>query len=145
MKTVTKIVCRTIGTLGMGYALYDAAKVAKQYSRNEALMQDAKHFQRVYTDTRTIDTVSFTDSTIQKKASDIRMKNPLYSVWGTVKGGVTGFLSGMGNHIFTVACSAFALASKGTMAKIGAIGTGLCACVNIARNAYGIGKHTPLD
>lgn len=144
MKTITKIACRTIGTLGMGYALYDAAKVAKQFSRNEAQYQEAKHLERIYANTRTVDSVSFTDSALQKKVSDARMKNPLYSSWGTVKGGVNGFLYGMGNHIFTVACSALALLSKGVMAKIGTAGVVLGACVNIARNGFGVGKNPPV-
>lgn len=145
MKTITKIVCRTVGTLGMGCALYDAVKVAKHHSREESMKQEAKHIERVYANTRTVDTVSFTDSAIQGKIADRRMNNPLYSFWGSIKGGVSGFLSGMGNHVFTVACSAFALASKGKMAQIGAIGVGLSACFNIAHNAFGIGKKTPLD
>ena len=36
MNTFTKILCRTVGTAGMGLAAYDAIKVGGQTSRNRA-------------------------------------------------------------------------------------------------------------
>ena len=77
MNIAGKIVCRTLGTLGMGVALYDATKVSAQYARNGAQNQQAKYLERAYYDGRTIDTVSYSANNIRKKTFDLRTKNPL--------------------------------------------------------------------
>ena len=145
MRTITKIACRTIGAAGMGLAVYDAAKVAKQFARNEAQVQEGQHLERAYFNSRNTDSVSFTDNYLREKSFDLRTKNPLYSIWGNIKGGIKGTLTGLGNHLFIVACSMFALLSKGTLAKIGTAGVGLGILYDIARNGFGFAKHHPME
>ena len=55
MRTMTKIACRTIGTLGMGIALYDATRVAKHHARATGENCKAAQMERAYFDSRTID------------------------------------------------------------------------------------------
>lgn len=145
MKTFGKIVCRTIGTLGMGIALYDATKVSAQFSRNEAQNQQAKYLEKAYYDSRTIDTVSYSSNSIRQKTFDLRTRNPLPALWGKIKGGTEGFFYSLGESLFSVACSAMALLSKGTLAKIGAIGVTLEVCYKVLREGFGLGKQHPMD
>lgn len=145
MRTITKIACRTMGTAGMGIALYNASRVASQFSRNGAQLEQGKYLERAYFNSRTTNNVSYTDNAIRKKTFDLRTKNPLPSFWGRIKGGTQGALYSLGSNLFTVACSACALLSKGALAKIGAIGVGLGVCLSIARNGYGLGKNNPMD
>lgn len=134
-----------MGTVGMGIALYDASRVASQFSRNGAQNEQAKYLERAYFDSRGIDTVSYNSNNIRQKTFDLRTKNPLPSLWGRVKGYCEGASYSLGSNLFTVACSALALISKGALAKIGAIGVGLGVCYNIARNGFGLGKQHPMN
>lgn len=145
MRTITKIACRTIGVAGMGLALYDATRVASQFSRNGAQNQQAKFLEKAYFNSRNIDSVSFVSNDIREKTFDLRTKNPLPSFWGRIKGGFQGAIYSLGNDLFTVACSALALLSKGVLAKVGAIGVGVGVCYDIARNGFGLGKRHPMN
>ena len=145
MRTITKIACRTMGTVGMGIALYDASRVASQFSRNGAQNEQAKYLEKAYFNSRNIDEVSYTSNNIREKTFDLRTKNPLPSLWGRVKGYCQGACYALGNNLFTVTCSACALLSKGILAKIGATGVGLSICYKIARDGFGLGKQHPMD
>lgn len=133
-----------MGTVGMGIALYDASRVAAQFSRNGAHNQQAKYLEKAYFETRGIDNVSYNSNNIRQKTFDLRAKNPIPSLWGRIKGGAEGAIYSLGTNLFTVACSALAILSKGTLAKIGAIGVGLGICYSIARNGFGLGKQNPM-
>lgn len=145
MRTITKIACRTVGIAGMGLALYDATRVASQFSKNGAQNQEAKYLEKAYFNSRNTDNVSFVSNNIRQKTYDLRSRNPLPSIWGRIKGGTEGAIYSLGTNLFTIACSSFALLSKGTMAKIGAIGVALGLCYDIARNGFGLGKHNPMN
>ena len=144
MRTITKIACRTMGTVGMGIALYDASRVASQFSRNGAQNEQAKYLQKAYYNSRTTDNVSYTANNIREKTFDMKTKNPLPTIWGRIKGGTQGALYSLGNSLLTVTCASLALLSKGALAKVGAIGVGLGVCYNIARNGFGLGKQHPM-
>lgn len=145
MKTLTKIACRTVGTIGIGASLYNAMRVGNQFSRNESQRIQAKYLENVYFDSRTTDSVDYIDNQLRQKTFDLRSRNPIPSVWGKVKGWTQGSLYGLGNNLFTVACASLALISKGFWAKAGAIGVALSACYSIARNGFGLGKHHPMN
>ena len=85
MRTITKIACRTIGTAGMGLALYDAYRVGSQFSRNGAQNQQAKYLEGAYFNSRGIDNVSYNSNNIRQKTFELRSQNPLPSLWGRVK------------------------------------------------------------
>ena len=142
---ITKIACRTIGAAGMGLAVYDAFQVGKQYSRNIAQQEESKFLEKAYFDSRTTNTTSFVSNGMRKKTFELRAKNPLPSLWGRAKGAVQGSLESLGNNIFTVACSALALASKGLLAKIGAVGVLLGAMYDVVSNGFGLGKQNPMN
>ena len=145
MRMITKIACRTIGTAGMGIALYNATRVGSQFSRNEAQRTQAKYLEKAYFNSRTIDDVSYTNNNIRKKTFDLRTRNPLPALWGKIKGWTQGALYSLGNSLPLVACSALALVSKGVLAELGAIGVGAGLCYNIARNGFGLGKQNPMN
>jgi len=145
MKMITKIACRTVGALGMGLAVYDATKVAKQYSRNCALKEESKFLEKAYFSSRTTNTTSFVSNDLRKKTFDLRSKNPIPALWGRAKGACQGTFEALSNNLFTVACSAFALLSKGLLAKIGAIGAILGVGYDIASNGFGLGKQSPME
>ena len=101
--------------------------------------------ERAYYDGRTIDTVSYSANNIRKKTFDLRTQNPLPALWGKVKGGAEGLFYSLGESLVCVACSALALLSKGTMAKIGAAGVTLGVCYKVLREGFGLGKQHPMD
>ena len=145
MNLAGKILCRSVGTLGMGLALYDATQVGKQYAKNGSQLQQAKYLDRVYYNSRTLDNVSYTSNSIQQKTFDLRTRNPLPAIWGKIKGGSEGVLYALGNALPLVACSALALLGKNIGAKIGAAGVALGLCFKIARDGFGVGKKHPMN
>ncbi len=145
MKLATKIACRTLGTAGMGIALYDAVNVANQYSKNGAQKESAKYLEKAYFNSRTTDTVSYSNRIIQDKVFDYRTRNPLPALWGRIKGGCEGTLYSLGNSLFLVGASALALTAKNLFAKAGAIGVAGATLYNVLRSGYGMGKPNPMD
>ena len=145
MNLITKIACRTVGTAGMGFALYNATKLCSQFSRNTGQYQQQKHLEKAYFDSRTIDSISYTKNAIREKTFDLRSRNPLPSLWGKTKGGFNGFMYGLGDNLAIITCSALALTCKNTLAKLGAIGAAACLCYDIAREGFGLGKHHPMN
>ena len=145
MGMVSNIVCKTVGIAGMSAVLYDSYSVAKKNAGRVAQMENADHFEKVHASTRTLNGESSVNRAMQKKVAEMRMDNPLFSIMGNVKGFTKGFLNTLGNNLFTVAFSGLALATKGTMSKIGAWGTVGCGLLTIAREGFGLGKNTPVD
>lgn len=142
---VSNIVCKTVGIAGMSAVLYDSYSVAKKNSSRVAQMDNADHFEKVHTSTRTLSGESSVNSAMQKKIAEMRMDNPLFSIMGNIKGFAKGFLNTLGNNLIPVAFSALALATKGTMSKIGAWGVAGYGLFTIAKEGFGLGKQTPMD
>ncbi len=145
MISLGKIACRTVGTAGMGVALFDAIQVSKQFSRNEAQHTQAEYLDNIYFNSRGIDNVSIASNNTRKKTFDLLTRNPLPSLWGKIKGSFNGFFYGLGNMLPVVAFSAIALTAKNSLAKFGTAGVILCGCYNILRNGFGLGKQNPMD
>ena len=145
MGMVSNIVCKTVGIAGMSAVLYDSYSVAKKNSIRVAQMDNADHFEKVHASTRTLSGESSVNSAMQKKVAEMRMDNPLFSIMGNIKGFAKGFLNTLGNNLIPVASSALALATKGTMSKIGAWGVAGYGLFTIAKEGFGLGKQTPMD
>ena len=145
MRMITKIACRTLGAAGMAAALYDACRVAGHESRAQSQLQQSKHIEDIYFKTRDLDNMSYLNQDIHDTVFDERLKNPLPYMWGGAKGATVGFLSSLGHNLFTITSAAFAILSKGVMAKIGAAGVVLGACYKIARHGFGLGKQNPMS
>lgn len=142
---VSNIVCKTVGIAGMSAVLYDSYSVAKKNSIRVAQMDNADHFEKVHASTRTLSGESSVNSAMQKKVAEMRMDNPLFSIMGNIKGFAKGFLNTLGNNLIPVAFSALALATKGTMSKIGAWGVAGYGLFTIAKEGFGLDKQTPID
>ena len=145
MNVVSKIVCKTAGIAGVSAALYDAYCYGKANSHRVSQHMTADHFERVHAATRTLGTESEVKNFVQEKTRDFRMENPLISIFGSIKGFVGGALESLGTNIIPVIFASMALAGKGTASKIGAIGVAASALYTIAREGFGLGKHTPVD
>ncbi len=145
MNLATKIACRTMGTVGIGLALYDSLRVGAHFARTGGAREQSTYLQRRYYDARTTDTVSYSSNAIREKTFDLLTKSPLPSIWGKIKGGIQGVLYGLGNCLIPIACSAFAILGKGIGAKLGAAGVALSICYKIAREGFGLGKRHPMD
>ena len=142
---VSNIVCKTVGIAGMSAVLYDSYSVAKKNSIRVAQMDNADHFEKVHASTRTLSGESSVNSAMQKKIAEMRMDNPMFSIMGNIKGFAKGFLNTLGNNLIPVAFSALALATKGTMSKIGAWGVAGYGLFTIAKEGFGLDKQTPMD
>lgn len=145
MGMFSNIVCKTVGIAGMSAVLYDSYSVAKKNSIRVAQMDNADHFEKVHASTRTLSGESSVNSAMQKKIAEMRMDNPLFSIMGNIKGFAKGFLNTLGNNLIPVAFSALALATKGTMSKIGAWGVAGYGLFTIAKEGFGLDKQTPMD
>lgn len=144
MRTITKIACRTVGTAGVGLALYDAWRVGTLYSKNCSQSSQAKFLEKAYFDSRNIEDVSYISNDLRQKTFDMRTNNPLPSTWGKIKGFFQGGFNSLGNNLLTIACSSMALLSKGLLAKIGAVGVLLKIGYDILHNGFGVGKENPM-
>ena len=138
------IACRTVGTIGMGMALYDTVQGCKAAARHGAHTTTANYLEKSYFNARTIDNISTNQNNIRAKTFDLKTKNPLTTLWGKFRGGVKGIIYTLGNNLPLVACSALAILGKNISAKIGAVGIGCCLVYNIARNGFGLGKEHPM-
>lgn len=145
MKTWAKIACRTIGVAGMGLATYDVGRVANRVSKNTSAVEHAKFIENAYFDSRTIDSDSYLSNGIREGAFNLRLKDPVPSLWGRVKGYFKGAFNALGNNILIISSSALALLGKGIYAKIGAIGVGLSLAYDLIRNGFGVGKNHPMQ
>ena len=145
MGMVSNIVCKTVGIAGMSAVLYDSYSVAKKNAGRVSQMENADHFEKVHTSTRTLSGESSVNRAMQKKVAEMRMDNPLFSIMGNIKGFTKGFLNTLGNNLIQVAFSALALATKGTMSKIGAWGVAGYGVFTVLKEGFGLGKNTPVD
>lgn len=145
MNLAGKIACKSIGVVGISLGLYDAYKVAGHYAKVGEEQAQAKYLTNAYFTSRTSDDVSFVSNSLREKTFDIRSKLSFPAAFGEIKGAVYGFFSGLGNWLPTITCSAIALAAKGTFAKAGAIGVGICTAYDILRNGFGMNKQNPMN
>ena len=145
MVSVSGIVCKTVGIAGISAALYDAGKVASETSNRTKQIVNADHFERVHEATRTMSTESHVTNFIQEKVADYRMNNPLYSIFGSVKGFCKGFFDSLGEHIIPVSLASLALAGKGAFANVGAWGLAAYTALTVAKEGFGIGKVSTKD
>ena len=145
MRTITKIACRVVGAVGMGMSLYDATRVGGLFSKNESQVQQQKHLEKTYFNSRTLDSTSYTKNAIRKKVYDLETRNPLPTLWGKIKGGLKGFAYGLGENLPLILFSSLALIGKNTMAKIGAIGAVVDFCYTTLREGFGFGKRHPMN
>ena len=145
MKMVPKIICKTVGIAGMSAAIYDAYTLGSKNSQRTNQMVNADHFEKVHSSTRTLSSESSINSAVQNKIADLRMQNPLFSVFGSAKGFVSGFFNSLGSNIIPISFAALALAGKNIVSKIGAIGVAGYGLFTILHEGFGIGKSSPID
>ena len=142
---LTKIACRTIGTVGLGLALYDATRVASRFSKNVSELTQANYLEKSYFNSRTIENDSYVSNSLREKAFDLNSKNPIPSLWGRVKGYIQGAMYSLGNNLLTVSCSALALLGKGWGAKVGSFGVVASLAYDFLRNGFGLGRQNPIE
>lgn len=145
MKLASKIICKTVGTIGMGVALYDSCRVANHYKNVRGEIAEQKHIEDVYFNTRTLDKLSYTNSAHKKNLFEMRTNHNIYEFIGKCKGLVEGFIYGLGNHLPTIFFSTIALLCKNTCAKIGAIGVAGYALLKSIKDGFGISKNHPMN
>lgn len=145
MVSVGKIICKTVGIAGMGVALFDATQASKSVARRTSHANQAAYLEKSYYNARTIDNISTTSNNVRAKVFDLETWNPLPAFFGKIKGGIKGFMYSLAVNMPIVLSSAFAIASKGFMSKVGATGVALCAAYKVARDGFGLGKEHPMS
>lgn len=136
-------VCKSVGTVGMSLALYDAYKLASKKSDRMVLQDTANHYSDTYFSSRTLSTESEINSALQNKVRDMRMKNPVLPIISKIKGFIIGGLESLANNFIPVAFSTLALTTKGLLSKIGAWGVAIWGAITLLREGFGLGKNTP--
>ncbi len=142
MVNMANIICKTAGIAGMSAVVYDSYAHAKHHAHVAEEELSADVYQKAFDAKRTTETQSHLTGEMQKKIMDIRMKNPVISVFGKTKGFIEGFLLGLGDNIVPVICSSLALATKGFTQKLGAWGLAGYALVKVIHEGFGVGKST---
>ena len=142
---VANIVYKTVGVAGMSAVLYDAAAKAKRQSTVGAEELSADVFESSYAAKRSSSKESHLTSAVQRKISDLRMKNPLIPLIGKTKGFIGGFFDSLGDNIIPIIFSSMAMAAKGTFQKAGAWGLGIYAIYQVAKEGFGLGKSSIVD
>ena len=145
MGIVANVVCKTVGLAGMGAVLYDAYTLGSIKSSRGAAKETANHLTDVVAAQRTASSDSYVSSAIQNKVADLRTDNPLIPIWGRIKGFFNGALDSLGNNIIPVICTTLALLTRGFASKLGAWGLVGCGVYTVAKEGFGIGKHSPMD
>ena len=145
MVSVGKVVCKAVGVAGMGLALFDAVQSSKAVSKKTAHAKQAEYLHKSYFNARTIDNVSANSNKIRAKTFDLETWNPLPAFFGKIGGGIKGFMYSLAVNMPLVVASAFAIASKGFMSKVGATGIALGLIYKIAREGFGLGKEHPMS
>ena len=145
MHLLTNIACKTVGIAGAGMALYDAVQIGKIESRRQAQVSQANYLEKIYFNSRTVETNSVIANKTREKTYNFISKNPLPVIWGRIKGWFKGSLYSLGNSLPLVICSTMALLGKNYVAKAGVVGSALCAGYSIARNGFGLGKTNPMN
>ena len=143
MVKMQNFICKTMGVTGMSIALYDAYSLACKKSDRVALTDNADHYADAYFSTRTLNTESEFNGAMQNKIRNMRMNNPIIPVFGKVKGFIVGGLESLSNNFIPIIFSAFALAGKGMLSKIGACGVGIYSVITVLREGFGFGKPRP--
>jgi|GEM_PF-4782602 hypothetical protein len=144
ISTPAKIICRTIGTAGMGMSLANAFQTGKYFSKTMEEDIQAEHLENVYYSSRTLSDVNYNANMLREKGFELRSKNPLYAIYGKIKGGIGGFLYGLGCTLPGIACSALALLCKNWVAKAGAIGVAAGVLLTFVKEGFGLGKTNPM-
>lgn len=145
MVSVGQVVSKAIGVAGVGVALFDASMSAKMSARHNAIVRQGDYLEKSYYNARTIDNISSSSNKLRAKTFDLETWNPLPAFWGKIGGGIRGFFCSLATSMPLVLTSCLAIASKGVLSKIGAIGVGCGLAYKIARNGFGLGKEHPMS
>ena len=145
MVNVSNIICKGVGITGMSAVLYDAFSVGKHNSKRVALSSEADRFEKIHMDTRTLTNESPINSAIQEKAKTMRMNNPFSSMFASVSGAVSGFLGSLADNLIPTSLASLAIITKGAWAKASAGALAIYGVVNVLRESFGVGKHSPIE
>ena len=145
MGIMANIVCKTAGIAGLSAVTYDALAMAKHHSSADSSSISADTFERTIAAQRSNSNASHVTGMMQNKIADLRLKNPIVPIFGTVKGFVEGFFSSLGDNIIPIIFSSVALGTKGTVQKAGAWGLGIFGLYQLAKEGFGLGKTAPVD
>lgn len=145
MNMMGNILCKTVGIAGMSAVVYDAYSRGKANSSRNTQAADADHFEKIIADTRSCSTESAMTSAMQNKVRDLRMNNPLVSMFGSIQGFISGALNSLGDNIIPTTFASIALAAKGKISKLGAWGTIGYGIFTVLREGFGVTKKTPMD
>ena len=144
ISTPAKIVCRTIGTAGMGMSLANAIQTGKYFSKTMEEDIQAEHLEKVYYSSRTLSDINYNANMLREKGFELRSRNPIYAIYGKLKGAIGGFLYGLGCILPSIVFSALALLCKNWVAKVGAIGVAAGILMTFVKEGFGVGKTNPM-
>jgi hypothetical protein len=145
MINAANIICKTAGIAGMSAVVYDACANAKHHAHVGREEAAADLYERAFAAERTTTNQSHVTSGMQKRVSNMRMRNPILPFFGGIKGWTEGFVHTLGDNFVPVVFASLALAAKGAWQKAGAWGLAGVAVFKILREGFGVGKHTPID
>ncbi len=142
---IANLVCKTAGIAGFSVVAYDALAMAKHHANAASTETSADTFERAIAAQRSNSTASHVTGALQNKIADIRMKNPIVPLFGSIKGFCEGALTSLGDNIIPTALAAVAFSAKGTMQKAGAWGLAIYGGYQLLKEGFGLGKTSPVD
>lgn len=138
-------VAKTTGYVGLAAVVYDAHKLGKVRAgetRREAIATAGLD---AYMDSKQLNKPSCLMSEIQNKRFDMEMKGQLFNqvrnFFNSAKGYVKGVAESLVSNVVPLALSAVTVLTKGKVSKVAATGLAAYGAVDVARNAFGVGKE----
>ena len=145
MVNFSNIVSKTVGVTGMSLVFYDAYKNGKSKSKKMEQSITADYMTDIFDASRTSSKNSRATVAMQEKVKDLRMNNFIVPMYGKIKGFIKGFITTLGDNIIPVTFASLAIASKGKLSKLGAIGVATCGVISVLKDGFGVGKETPMS
>lgn len=138
-------VAKTTGYVGLAAVVYDAHKLGKVRAGENRREAIATAGLDAYMDSKQLNKPSCLMSELQNKRFDMEMKGKLFNgvrnFFNSAKGYVKGVGESLVSNVVPLALSAVTILTKGKASKVAATALATYGAVDVARNAFGVGKE----
>ena len=143
--TIGSVLAKGTGYVGLAAIAYDAHKLGKVRAGENRKDAIAASGLDAYMDSKSLDKPSMLMSKIQDVRYGAEMNGKLFNgvrnFFNSAVGYVKGFVESLVSNVVPLALTAAAVLTKGKVSKGAAIGLAAYGAVDVAKNAFGIGKN----
>ena len=143
--TFSSALAKTTGYVGLAAVAYDAHKLGKVRAGENRREAIANAGLDAYMDSKQLDKPSCLMNKIQDKRFDAEMKGNLFNgvrnFFNSAVGYVKGFAESLVSNVVPLALTAATILTKGKVSKVAATGLAAYGAVDVAKNAFGVGRQ----